>query len=183
MPSAEMNALRRRVMALEAAKSANPPPEKPALPDWMEENLPDVQAIIDDLSARVLSDRGDYTDPGWFATNRNWEDTLPGKDVIRYFLRDWMSKSPDGRPMLPHSVACVLIGLLSDWCYSEDFKQGLNIAWRHLHFLPPVPTSRTLVERLWPGVPELPYKDRLHPSYVPLPDQSAVPHESQLEAQ
>jgi hypothetical protein len=183
MPSAEMNALHRRVMALEVAKSANPPPEKPALPDWVEENLSDAQAIIDDLADRVLSDRGDHMDAGWFSANRNWEDTLPGKDVIRYFLRDRMSRSPDGRPQLPHNVACELIGLLSDWFHVDSFEQGLDIAWQCLHFFPPVPTSRSLVERLWPGAVSPPWERRLHQSYVPLPGQSAVPHESQLEAQ
>jgi hypothetical protein len=183
MSPAELNVLCRRVVALEVAKSANPPPEKPALPAWMDENLSDVQAIVDDLADRVLSDRGDFLDPGWFAANRSWEDSLPARDVVRYFLRDRMSRSPDGRRMLPHGVACELIGLLADWFKCEDFEQGLNAAWRHLHYLPPTPASQSLVERLWPGAVSPLWEYRLHRDLVPLPGQIAAPQEFLFEEQ
>ncbi len=167
----EVNRLLRRVTKLEVTKDSEAPPLKPEFPAWMETRMPDVQAIVDDLADRVITHRGDYMDPGWFAVNQDWEGRLPYRAELEYFLRGRLVRSPKGHRMLPHAVACELVGLVDYWIRCDTFEAALDAAWQALHYLPPASGSRALVERLWHGVPELPWCERLNPCYVPLPGQ------------
>jgi hypothetical protein len=144
MIPAEINRLNKRVTALEAARAAaGPELEIEPLPDWTIGHEADVEAIFQDLGARVH--------------NARKEEPTFGKPV------------PDWRVKMTHLVALQLNELFIYWHCPRtcpDLTAGLDIARRHLSFWPPTEGSAELARRLWPHDDLLlNYRPRLHWGY------------------